>query len=713
MAISWPIWQAQLRGIIPTQRPPAFQTPDVANLLYKGISGFGDNIVNAGKQAREEELARQRLALQERELGMMEQYRSGMLGVQQGELDLKKAQQGNWGEMAKGLEGLYGAGGAVAPAGGVGRGGDASSAGPALPSFVKSGGAMSNLDTGTRIYNKLVERNIDPKVAAGLVGNMGVESRFNSAALNPNDKGMPSFGLVQHRGDRAALLHANARRAGKHWSDEDVQVDTIVAELQGSENAAYQAALRAGTPAEAAAILAQKYERPSASALQKSLPERMAVAEAIGRGVPTSRTPGTPPPDAVVPPPAAPTRVASLNPSAGLVPPPMQGTPQPAAPQPPPPLPPPAPPQRQQEQVLPGSPLFPQTPPMQMPQQGPQAGLQLEAAPPAPQPAPPPQQVAQAQDGVREVIPAQTQPLRRDDPRVRAIVAKAMAAGGPEAAKQVQDLIAPEPRSRFTNTELGILDNETGRVVAPAATADGSQGLFKGTSIEGQALNQLVARGDLTVDQALQIAAGKSVTGPNGQTFFFTPQGLVVNPAGPSAPAPTGAPAGNQPAGPGAAPAVPEGAKLLVPGAAKEEVPGGELASRIGLGNEYLGDGLPRIRKLLEDGVLGSAKDRAMYWAGIGKPGEIKEIMAAGQDALLRNLTGAGMGEAEAARYAQRYDFRPHIDSISDLKRRMTALAKHLKVTRDAVLAGRKITSKELKGWETDIKPEEEFERID
>ncbi|TGT34983.1 phage tail tip lysozyme [Mesorhizobium sp. M8A.F.Ca.ET.165.01.1.1] len=59
---------------------------------------------------------------------------------------------------------------------------------------------------------------------------------------------------------------------------------------------------------------------------------------------------------------------------------------------------------------------------------------------------------------------------------------------------------------------------------------------FKGNSVEAQSLNGLMDTGDLTEEQAQQLGAGKTITGPNGEMLFLTPQG-VFGQAGKDAPA--------------------------------------------------------------------------------------------------------------------------------------------------------------------------------
>jgi hypothetical protein len=101
--------------------------------------------------------------------------------------------------------------------------------------------SVSHVEAGTRIANKLVAAGIDPKVAAGVAGQFGPESGFNSAN-NTGDKGT-AFGLAQWRGDRFTALQNVARQRGVGWQDEDAQVAHIVNELKGPYAKAYQAAL--------------------------------------------------------------------------------------------------------------------------------------------------------------------------------------------------------------------------------------------------------------------------------------------------------------------------------------------------------------------------------------------------------------------------------------------------------------------------------------
>lgn len=84
---------------------------------------------------------------------------------------------------------------------------------------------------------------------------------------------------------------------------------------------------------------------------------------------------------------------------------------------------------------------------------------------------------------------------------------------------------------KLTDTEL--YNPETGETKDLAATADGSPKPFRfsGSSVEAQSLNGLMDANVLTPDQAQQLGAGKTITGPDGEIIFMTPQGVFGKPA--------------------------------------------------------------------------------------------------------------------------------------------------------------------------------------
>ncbi len=113
---------------------------------------------------------------------------------------------------------------------------------------------------------------------------------------------------------------------------------------------------------------------------------------------------------------------------------------------------------------------------------------------------------------------------------------------------------------RFNDTTL--FDPETGETKAIGGGNPTGAFRFSGNSVEAQALNGLMDSGQLTTDQAQQLAAGKTISGPNGELLFMTPQG-VFGQKGNQAPQPVsgnasageidifaGAPTAAQPAAP-------------------------------------------------------------------------------------------------------------------------------------------------------------------
>lgn len=63
-------------------------------------------------------------------------------------------------------------------------------------------------------------------------------------------------------------------------------------------------------------------------------------------------------------------------------------------------------------------------------------------------------------------------------------------------------------------------------ITPPGASGAAGEFRFSGNSVEAQALNGLMDSKQLTPDQAQQLGAGKTITGPNGEIIFLTPQGV-------------------------------------------------------------------------------------------------------------------------------------------------------------------------------------------
>ncbi|MGY5793666.1 hypothetical protein ACXHXM_25990 len=84
-----------------------------------------------------------------------------------------------------------------------------------------------------------------------------------------------------------------------------------------------------------------------------------------------------------------------------------------------------------------------------------------------------------------------------------------------------------EGPGKWQKLDDGSLFNESTSEFRMAPKPEGQSGFrFKGSSVEAQSLNGLMDSGTLTEDQAQQLGAGKTVSGPNGEIIFMTPQGV-------------------------------------------------------------------------------------------------------------------------------------------------------------------------------------------
>lgn len=81
------------------------------------------------------------------------------------------------------------------------------------------------------IMNNLIKRGFKPHEAAGIVGNLTVESGLNTGAYNPDDVGLPGGGLGGWRGSAFSRLKSFANSQGKSWKDIDSQIDYLVSTI--------------------------------------------------------------------------------------------------------------------------------------------------------------------------------------------------------------------------------------------------------------------------------------------------------------------------------------------------------------------------------------------------------------------------------------------------------------------------------------------------
>lgn len=145
---------------------------------------------------------------------------------------------------------------------------------------------------------------------------------------------------------------------------------------------------------------------------------------------------------------------------------------------------------------------------------------------------------------------------------------------------------------------------------------------------------------------------------------------------------------------PGERQSVPSGYRYAADGKTLEAIPGGpaekidaQVAARVGLGKSFL-DQLPSIRKDLQKGDATGPIDALMAKVGQGRAGELRRQIDSGAEALLRNLTGAGMNMTEASEYAGRYRLQPW-DTVSTISSKMNQLERELQYVMTAVSKGR------------------------
>lgn len=123
-----------------------------------------------------------------------------------------------------------------------------------------------------------------------------------------------------------------------------------------------------------------------------------------------------------------------------------------------------------------------------------------------------------------------------------------------------------------------------------------------------------------------------------------------------------------------------------IEGGPADKIPS-EVAARLGLAKSFLGQ-LPDIRKRVEAGEATGPIDGLAASFNIGNAGELKRQIASGSEALLRNLTGAGMNENEAKNYVRRYELET-TDTSTTVLSKLTQLERELRAVDQVVSKGR------------------------
>ncbi len=111
-------------------------------------------------------------------------------------------------------------------------------------------------------------------ITAGIAGNIGQESSFNPAAVNPKSG---AFGFGQWLGPRKEELFKFASERGVHPTDPAMQIDFMDKELNTTEKRARDALMKAQSPAEAAVTFSNKFERAGVN--ERNNERRVSLAE--------------------------------------------------------------------------------------------------------------------------------------------------------------------------------------------------------------------------------------------------------------------------------------------------------------------------------------------------------------------------------------------------------------------------------------------------
>jgi len=201
-------------------------------------------------------------------------------------------------------------------------------------------------------------------------------------------------------------------------------------------------------------------------------------------------------------------------------------------------------------------------------------GTAIDSDMPGHEPLPP----GEAGPSIQQLMQAASDPWLNEQQRalVNTMLEQKMQSADPIRRLQIQKLQKElgTPHKQWQKLDDNTLfDPATGETKSIGKIGAGAF-RFQGNSVEAQSLNGLMDSGALTPEQAQQLGAGKTVTGPNGETIFMTPQGVFgqTSPGGPAmpiTPQATPAPAPLNPAAPTPAPA-----PTTVPAPAQPQRPG-------------------------------------------------------------------------------------------------------------------------------------------
>lgn len=134
------------------------------------------------------------------------------------------------------------------------------------------------------IVSGLTDRGMPEHIARGFAMNFKSESNFDPgiSELNPTVKGSRGgYGLAQWTGPRRRNLESFAKDSGRRVNDPDMQLDFLMAELQGDEKGAMRHISKTQDAGSAAAAIVNRFLRPRKDLRAKRSAEYLATNKII------------------------------------------------------------------------------------------------------------------------------------------------------------------------------------------------------------------------------------------------------------------------------------------------------------------------------------------------------------------------------------------------------------------------------------------------
>jgi hypothetical protein len=137
--------------------------------------------------------------------------------------------------------------------------------------FVVPRNSLAGSTNAERVYRFFLNNGFTPEQSAGIVGNFAAESTPNidPTILNPNDSGLPAFGIAQWRSTRYDDLQNWARETNQNYTTLEAQLGFVLYEFSATEMSAAARIRSTRTVPEAARAVDIYYERSSGIAREK------------------------------------------------------------------------------------------------------------------------------------------------------------------------------------------------------------------------------------------------------------------------------------------------------------------------------------------------------------------------------------------------------------------------------------------------------------